>query len=132
LIASASQGVKPSGTGDSLIEQDLHRVGSTANRALQVPELNELRTVKLPRLVSGTASAELLLLFGPGTKMEVKFISGADSLKRVLKTLESVKFNIPLPDQRPTRILRRGILGCYAYTGCSFVMMIPDTVYSIE
>jgi len=83
-------------------------------------------------MITGIASAEFFVLFGRDAKVEVKFISGSDSLKSVQKTLESTNFNLKFPDDRPTRILRRGIVGCYQYAGCSFVVMPTDTVVSVQ
>jgi hypothetical protein len=62
----------------------------------------------------------------------VKFISGAEPLKSAEKSLLSTKFNVNFPDDGPSRNLRRGILGCYPYTGCSFVLMTPASVFSVK
>ncbi len=116
----------------SSLEQDIHRLGGNPGSSAFTDDLNHMRTFKLPRIISGTANAEFFLLIGPGGKAEAKFISGSESLKSVQKTLESTNYNQPFPDEHPTRILRRGIVGCYQYTGCSFVLLSPDTVSSIQ
>jgi Flp pilus assembly protein TadD len=116
----------------SALEQDIRRLGGKLESSAFQDDLNLMRTFKLPRIVSGTATAEFFLLIGPGAKAEAKFISGSDSLKGVQKTLESTNYNQPFPDEHPTRILRRGIVGCYQYSGCSFVLFSPDTVSSIQ
>ncbi len=113
------------------LEQDIHRLGG-AEPSTFMEDLNRMRTFKLPRIVSGTATAEVFVLLGPGRKVEAKFISGSNSLKNIQSSLQSVNFNLEFPDDRPTRVLRRGIVGCYQYTGCSFVLMMPDTVSSIQ
>src|SRR5216684_4425842 len=116
----------------SALEQDIHRLGGKPESSAFIDDLNHMRTFKLPRIVSGTATAEFLLLIEPGGKAEAKFISGSDSLKGVQKALESATFNLKFPDEHPARILRRGIVGCYQYTGCSFVLIPPNAVFSVQ
>jgi hypothetical protein len=120
----------------SVIEEDLHRLGApppTYPGAYSVQsDLNDLRTIKLPRLVNGTANAEFFVVFGPGKKVEAKFISGSDSLKDADISQRASRFAVPFPDEHPTRILRRGILGCYPSSGCTLVMMPPTAVFSIQ
>jgi len=100
--------------------------------------INRMNVFKLPRLVPGTASAEFFVLLaantGSGTFkiQDVKFISGSDNIKDASKLLTSVNFNFPSPDKTPARFVRRGILGCYQYTGCSFVLLDPNTVRSLN
>lgn len=96
------------------------------------------RTFKLPRFLPGTESAEFFVLLasdgkGKTFKVEdVKFVSGSDKMKTQGKQLKNVDFNFPAPDQVPTRFVRRGILGCYAYSGCSFVLLDPTSVNSVN
>lgn len=96
------------------------------------------RTFKLPRFLPGTESAEFFVLLGSDGKSkkfkveDVKFISGSDKMKLQGKQLKSIDFNVPAPDDVPTRFVRRGILGCYEYTGCSFVLLDPATVHSLN
>jgi tetratricopeptide (TPR) repeat protein len=114
------------------VKEDLRRLNASEGPMTLMTDLNDLRTVKLPRLVSGTANADFFLLFSPGGKVEAKFISGSDSLKGAAAKLEAIRFKTPFPDQHSARILRRGILGCYTYSGCTFVMMPPSTVNSVQ
>jgi tetratricopeptide (TPR) repeat protein len=100
--------------------------------------VNGIRTIKLPRLVPGNATAEFFLIFTQDPKSaslkvdDVKFISGSDELKAKGKSLQSAKFTFPFPDDAQPSILRRGILSCYKYTGCSFTLINPGDVYSIN
>jgi len=114
------------------LQDSIRRLGGTPGNHALWSVMNDLRTSKLPRLVSGTASAQFFVLFEAGKRVEVRFISGADSLKDAGNALQSVQFNVPFPDQHPTRILRRGILGCYPSTGCSFVTLSLDSMSSLE
>jgi hypothetical protein len=108
-------------------DADLKRLGGKPDPGKAVTELNEMRTVQLPRLVGGTASAEFYVVLGPGTKVDAKFNSGADSLKRAEKVLTKVNFKFVFPDDGPERIARKALLGCYPYSGCSIVLMMPST-----
>ncbi len=95
------------------------------------------REFKLPRFLPGTESAEFFVLLGSDGKSkkfkveDVQFISGSDKMKLQGKQLRTIDFNVPAPDENPTRFVRRGILGCYQYTGCSFVLLDPTTVTSL-
>jgi tetratricopeptide (TPR) repeat protein len=96
------------------------------------------RTFKLPRFLPGTESGEFFLLFASDGKSrtfaveDVRFITGSDSIKRLAKQLKNVAFNIPAPADTKTRFVWRGILGCYKYTGCSFVVLDPASVDSLD
>jgi tetratricopeptide (TPR) repeat protein len=116
----------------SELEQDIRRLGGEPESTTFRNDLNQMRTIKLGHTISGNVSAEFFVLLGPGNKVDAKFISGSDSLKSIQKSLESTSFNLRFPDDRPTRILRRGIVGCYQYTGCSFVLIPPDAVFSVQ
>jgi hypothetical protein len=96
------------------------------------------RTFKLPRFLPGTESAEFFVLLASDGKSktfkveDVKFISGSDKMKLQGKQLKSIDFNVAVPDDVPTRFVRRGILGCYQYTGCSLVLLDPATVHALN
>jgi len=114
-----------------------HLGGSATSGPFNLPvggeELSRLRTVKLPRIVPGSANAELMLLFGQGSKLDgVKFVSGSDKLKSADKLLNATKFDMPFPDDGPTRVVRRAILGCYSASGCSLVFMPADNFSPIN
>jgi hypothetical protein len=112
--------------------QDIRRLGGRPASASSIDDLNQMRTIKLPRIVAGSVSAEFFVLIGHGGKVEARFISGAESLKKAQKALESVSYNLKFPDANPALVLRRGVLGCYQYTGCSFVLMPTEAVFSIQ
>jgi tetratricopeptide (TPR) repeat protein len=96
------------------------------------------REFKLPRFLQGTESAEFFVLLASDGKSKafkvenVKFISGSDKMKLQGKQLVSIDFKVPAPSNVPTRFVRRGILGCYQYTGCSFVLLDPASVHSLN
>jgi len=67
-IAFASHFVLPKGHRES-IAGSIRRLGGTPNSFEANDSLNRLRTFRLSRVVSGTASAEFFVLLGPGTKV---------------------------------------------------------------
>lgn len=101
-------------------------------------ELNRIRTVRIHGLNAITGSAEYFILFSRNPKTgspevtDTKFISGSDNLKSAGDALASAKYEVVLPDEKPTKLVRRGILGCYKLTGCSFVLLMPDSVRSVN
>ena len=48
------------------------------------------------------------------------------------KQLKAIDFGFPAPGQGLSRFVRRGILGCYQYSGCSFVLLDPEAVHSVN
>jgi tetratricopeptide (TPR) repeat protein len=96
------------------------------------------REFKIPRFMQGTESAEFFVMLASDGKsknfkvQDVKFISGSPKMKLQGKQLTTVDFKVPAPDQTPTRFVWRGILGCYQYSGCSFALLDPSTVHSVE
>ena len=96
------------------------------------------RTFKLARFLPGTESAEFFVLLVSDGKSrtfrveDLKFISGSDKMKLQGKRLRTINFDAPAPDGIPTHFVWRGILGCYQYTGCSFVLLDPASVSSLN
>ena len=107
---------------------------ATDSRSLAAgSELSEMRTFKLPRLVPKSVSGEFFLLLGPGSKVDdLKFVSGSAEPESSAKALRAIDFKHPFPDEGPTRLLRRGVLSCYEYTGCSFVLYNLEDVRSVN
>jgi tetratricopeptide (TPR) repeat protein/transglutaminase-like putative cysteine protease len=97
------------------------------------PALSEMRTVKLSRIVPGSAEAEFFLLFSPGPKVEgVDFINGSDQLKSATKVLSAAPFQVPFPKDSSARILRRALLMCSEASGCSVTLYPIDSVHSVN
>ncbi len=103
-----------------------------------VDHIIQERTFKLPRFLSGTETAEFFVLFTSDGKSktfqveDTKFVSGSDKMKLQGKRLKTIDFGFPAPGPEPTRFVRRGILGCYPYSGCAFVLLDPSAVHSIN
>jgi tetratricopeptide (TPR) repeat protein len=97
-------------------------------------ELSRLRSVKLKRVVAGSATAEFFLLFAPGPKVEsVGFVSGSEKLKTAaISELSQANFQIAFPEGSGAHLLRRAILACSSVSGCEAVLLTPDSVKSIK
>jgi hypothetical protein len=90
-------------------------------------ELSQLRSVKLKRLVPGSATAEFFLLFSPGPKVEgVEFISGSEKLKPAAKVLSATSFQVAFPEGSSARLVRRAIVMCSDVSGCTAVHALPS------
>lgn len=97
-------------------------------------ELSSMRRDRLGKVFPRESSAQFLVLFAPGGKIEgVKFASGADALRPLAKAIAITHFKVPLPDNAPAKILRRGMVVCYGSGfGCDFLLLPPETVHSLN
>jgi tetratricopeptide (TPR) repeat protein len=101
-------------------------------------ELQQLRTIDLGKVAKETGSADFFVLLSRGkgsaaTVEAVKFASGDEKLKVFTDALRTAEYRLTFPDDTPVKILRRGILSCSTTTGnCSFVLMLPDDVRTVD
>ncbi|MBS1849768.1 MAG: DUF3857 domain-containing protein [Acidobacteria bacterium] len=96
-------------------------------------ELSHARNIKMARVVAETASAEFFVLIGPqGKIVDTKFISGTDQLKSAGRLLQAMPYTALEPDNGPTHVVRRGILSCFQYVGCSFTLFDVKSLNSIH
>jgi tetratricopeptide (TPR) repeat protein/transglutaminase-like putative cysteine protease len=120
---------------DALLKSDtkLHDVKRNGKEDLQ-----SLRTIDLGKVAKETGSAEFFVLLSRGkgsaaTVEAVKFASGDEKLKIFTDALRTAEYRLTFPDDTPVKILRRGILSCSTATGnCSFVLMLPDDVRTVD
>jgi tetratricopeptide (TPR) repeat protein len=101
-------------------------------------DLQQLRTIDLGKVAKETGSAEFFVLLSRGkgsaaTVEAVKFASGDEKLRVFTDALRTAEYRLTFPDDTPVKILRRGILSCSTATGtCSFVLMLPDDVRTVD
>jgi tetratricopeptide (TPR) repeat protein/transglutaminase-like putative cysteine protease len=101
-------------------------------------DLQQLRTIDLGKVAKETGSAEFFVLLSRGTGSDatveaVKFASGDEKLRVFTEALRTAEYRLSFPDDSPVKILRRGILSCSTTTGnCSFVLMLPDDVRTVD
>jgi len=101
-------------------------------------ELHQSRTIDLGKASKETGSADFFILLSRGARSTatvegVKFVSGDEKLKGLAEVLRTADYHLTFPDDTPVKILRRGVLSCAAATGtCTFVLMLPDDVRTVE
>jgi hypothetical protein len=96
-------------------------------------ELNLMRTVQLPAITTTEASADFDVLVVAGGKIEgSNFVRGSDVLRNAAKNLESAKLDETFPPTSTAHVIRRGILSCSSYSGCSFVFYPPSAAAGVN
>jgi hypothetical protein len=86
--------------------------------------LYQVRTIHLAVPGTPTGSAEVVILFSKGPRIEqVRLLTGPDTLKSAEKAIAETKFDVPFPDDGPTRLVHSATLSCGKYSGCTFVLM---------
>jgi hypothetical protein len=102
-----------------------------------VQESKDTRTINLSPAtanVKGATEARFFVALVPGpnrkaTVADVKFISGDEKLRPLAAQLKSANFGLVFPDDKVTKIIRRGTLSCLSKDNvCTFIMMTPDYV----
>ena len=99
-------------------------------------ELSRLRTttVQIAKPLAHQATAEFFISFLPGPQVDdVKFISGDEQLLTAVPAIAAAKYDIVFPSPEATKIVRRGVLACPEKgSPCEFVLLLPDTVHSVN
>ena len=88
--------------------------------------LQELQTVRLGRLTSGSVAGEVRLLLGPGPRVEdVRVTAGTSAQNALADKLRAAGAAFPniFPDSASIRVPLRGQLECSATGDCSFVLL---------
>jgi hypothetical protein len=69
---------------------------------------------------------------GASTNVEdVKFLSGADTLRPFADRVRSLNFGTVFPDGSPVKLVEVGTLSCAVSGDCSFVLTLPEDVHSL-
>lgn len=95
------------------------------------------RTIKLanPAKLDGRAEFFVLLSTGSGgaAKVEgVAFVDGDEKLKPASDVLRATHYDQKFPDDAPVKILRRGTLSCKTNDDCSFQLILPSDVRTVD
>jgi tetratricopeptide (TPR) repeat protein/transglutaminase-like putative cysteine protease len=97
------------------------------------PQIAAQRTYPLGKLSAKAAKADFFVVFTPTNKVEaVKFISGDESLKSATQKIQAINYGPLFPDNTPTKLVRRGTLECGASGECSFQLIEPEEVTSVD
>jgi len=104
-------------------------------------ELSDTYTVKLGSLLKDlkdNSEAEFYVVLVPGPAhstqvADVKFIRGDEKLRTQAAALKSAHYSFNFPDETSTKVIRRGTLLCKQKNGgCSFILLSPEYVTSVE
>lgn len=120
--------------GDLYSEPSRHgpNAPTTASGASPVEELSRLRTVNITKSPHASANAIFSIVFSTDKPAEVKYLSGAESLKTLAGQISSAKFNVKFPDASQVRLFRRGMVVCGSVTGCDLVLLLPGSVHDAD
>jgi hypothetical protein len=111
----------------------LAKVPLAAHRKSAGEELSEMRTITLPQIIKETASADFDVLLGPGGKVEgVSFSRGSELLRDAGEDLKKAPIKQPFPLDSSAKLVRRGVLSCNSYSGCSFVFYPAQETPSVN
>ena len=93
---------------------------------------------KASKEMQTASEAEFYVVLVPGALgaaqvAEVKFIRGDEKLRPLDTALKTVSFGLKFPDERATKVIRRGTAFCKDNGGqCSFVMLSPEMITSVD
>ena len=59
-------------------------------------------------------------------------MKGNEKLKALSDELRDARYSQKFPDETPVKIVRRGTLSCKADSDCSFELISPDEVKSVD
>ncbi|MGH9874134.1 MAG: DUF3857 domain-containing protein [Pyrinomonadaceae bacterium] len=103
-------------------------------------ELDKTYTLNLGALLKNlkeNTEAEFYVVLTPGAAgnaqvAEVKFIHGDEKMRPLSGALKSARYNLTFPDEAQTKVIRRGTLLCKKTGECSFLMLSPEYVTSVD
>jgi tetratricopeptide (TPR) repeat protein len=108
-----------------------------ATARTELPSYNRFDLGRLVPNLKEPADAEFFVVIAPDAArkaqvVDVKFIKGAESLKPLGAQLKSMKYALVFPDASPTKIVRRGVLLCPTAGPCTFTLVSPDLITSVD
>jgi len=89
--------------------------------------VQELRTVRLPRLTRGSVAGEVNVLLGPGPKvLDVEVVDGTPGMKALVEKLRAAGASFPnlFPGGDSIQVPVHGLLTCSPAAGCTYIMMM--------
>ena len=103
-------------------------------------DLKNIYTLKLGPLLKNlkeNIEAEFYVVLTPGSAgnaqvTEVKFIRGDEKLRPLGGSVKAARYNLTFPDEVRTKVIRRGTLLCEKSGECSFLMLSPEYVTSVD
>jgi tetratricopeptide (TPR) repeat protein len=97
------------------------------------PQIEKMRTFSVGKVATKPGKADFFVVFTPANKVEaVKYISGDDALKTATAQIAGIDYGQIFPDTTPTKLVRRGTLECATGGDCTFRLMEPEDVTSVN
>jgi len=94
-------------------------------------------TIHMANSLKLDGEGDFLVLLKNGTNSgvavdSIRFVSGQEKLKPMGDALQAAHFEQSLPNGTPVKLLRRGTLSCAANAECTFRMIPPDDVRTVN
>jgi Flp pilus assembly protein TadD len=129
-------------TGTLLKENDarLEKLSPGSSNAINmkiVDHVLAMRDFKLPRVFTGTATADFYVLLeynqqiGHFEVIDTRYIHGSEKLKSAGTALTKLNLNFVSPDGNSVRVLRRGTIVCGDTTICEFMLADATSGHSV-
>lgn len=137
VYALASIGSHTVPEAQESLERLLGKTKAADKMVREVPNISATRTIELGAStgnVKGATEARFFVSLVPGPNrnaqvVDVKFITGDEKLKPLASMLKTANYEFVFPDEKITKIIRRGTLSCLSKDNqCTFIMMSPDYV----
>lgn len=91
-------------------------------------EFTTMRTIRLGRTIAANLSGEVLLVFGPGPRVEsVRLTSGPKQLETLKPAIRAADYPVSFPEGSAVKLPRRAVVSCSTSTGCALVL-VPSFV----
>jgi tetratricopeptide (TPR) repeat protein len=121
-VAVAAGGRDAAASREQLLKLSPSSDAANKEVARATAELVQVRTIKLPALPVGTASAQFALIFDSSNKPDrAEWLDGAANLRSAADLLREETYPVKFPDASSIKIVRKGTLACEA-SGCSIVL----------
>lgn len=105
------------------------KIGSAGVDPKLAEQLQNRRTFTLKYSVPSEQSAEFLLVIAKDPKSsQIDFVSGDESLRKLIPMIGGLKFDLAFPDDTPTRLYQSATLHCSALRqDCTLVLFMPPS-----
>ncbi len=119
-LAAAAGG--PESQSSRLQVKKLNAASAEKNLSQAVIELEKMRTITLPQLVSGNATARFMMIFDNSTTPDrAQFLDGDEALRGAAEKLQAMEFAVKFPDVSSVKIIRLGTISCHS-SSCKLEM----------
>jgi len=134
LSLATGQGSQETGGKLAALLGGTDQASASVRAAASAGDLDQVRTVTLPRLMQGAGKANFFLLFAQGASApQVEFLGGSDELKSATSALTAAKYEIGFPDDRHANIIHQGTVTCdESSPSCTLVFTRLDIVNPIN